>query len=167
MDFSKRTRMLIVGVGALLLLVGLAVWLLPVLISHDAVVRERVQTREGAVANTKITQPFGWADLRWEPVAIVLLGLGGSIFVLGVLPPNSIKGFRTGVVDIQLREKEVEVALAGTAKLATRENFAQVGTEALKDLSNQRARGLSQKQIDRTISRIIEEEEEVDENDES
>jgi hypothetical protein len=165
MDFSKRIRALVIGGGALLLLIGLAVWLLPVLISHDAVVRERVQMREGTVTNTTIKQPFGWADLQWEPVAIVLLGLGGSIFVLGVLPPNSIKGFRTGVVDIHLREKEVESALEGTAKLAPRENFAQVGTEALKDLSNQRARGFSQKQIDRTISRIIEEE--ADENDDS
>ncbi len=163
MDFSKKTRGLVVGAGALLLLVGLAVWLLPVLISHDLTVRERVKTREGPVTNTKVTQPFGWPDLRWEPVAVVLLGLGGSVFLLGVLPPDSIKGLRTGVVDIQLREKEVKDALEGTAKLVPRENFAQVGTEALKDLSNQRARSLSQKQIDRTINRIIEEE--ADEND--
>lgn len=159
MELERKTRRLIVAGGVVLLLAGLAVWLLPVLISHDAVVRERVQQREGAMINTTIKQPFDLTDLHWEPVAIVLLGLGGTILVVGVVPLEWIASLRTPLGEIRLSKKDVEGVIERTQRLAPGENLPQVAAETLVDISDQRMRGRSLKQIDRTISRIIEEEE--------
>lgn len=156
---GRKTRVSIAVGGAILLLAGLAVWLLPVLISHDAVVRERVQSREGATIKTTIRQPFGWEDLQWEPVAIVLLGLGGTVLLVGVMPWELVESFRTPLAEIRVRKKDAEAVLERTAELAPRESFPQVATETLVDMSDQRLRGYSRQQIDRTISRVLEEEE--------
>ncbi|MGE0505803.1 MAG: hypothetical protein AB7F97_14780 [Solirubrobacterales bacterium] len=149
---------------------GVLVWILPVLLPDDEMVRERVLTHEAGAKVTVITQhQEGWHELHSEAIAIALLGVGLSVFAVGALPPRTVASIKTPFGEVTFTEAEVEEVVKRVTKAAVPEDkVPAVVTGTLREIGTQRLTGAEafKSEIDATITKVIEEEaEEEDEDD--
>jgi hypothetical protein len=111
-----NTRTGLIAVGSVLVLLGAASWVAPLIAGQEALVERTVETKAGNVTTTE--KSIGWGAVHSEEMLIALLG-GGLVFItLGALPPGSLKSVKTVFGEVEFSETTVKQVLREAAKKA-------------------------------------------------
>lgn len=110
---AKNRRILVLA-GLVLIVVGMATWFVPLVVSPKPLVSETVETRVGSTKTT--TESLDWGDIHSDELLISLTAAGLVIVLLGCLPPGAVRKISIFGTEIELGIDELKTVVAAAAK---------------------------------------------------
>jgi hypothetical protein len=153
----KRTRLLLGTLGAALILLGAAVWILPVAISDGRLIKREVHHKHSTV---EVSEEFlGWGALHSLEMAIAFLAAGLFVVLMAMLPAGALKKLSTPVGEMEFAPEVLSQVIDVTAEQVSKDEIKNVVPEVLTELKRNTLEP-SRNEIEETISRVVEREEE-------
>ena len=130
---SWRTPVAIAGV--VLVLLGSAAWIAPVIAGDDALTERTVETKRGDVTTTETS--LGWGALHSDEMLLALLGAGFALIALGSLQRGRLKSISTIFGDFEFDVETAKQVAAEVASKAPEGRVEDVYERALRNLAQE------------------------------